>query len=243
MDGDSTIANWLADPVHHPPMISAFARAIGQFPDPAFRRPLLWSVGLTFIVFVAIWIAVWFALTRTSLFATVWLDGVVDALGGLATIVLTFLLFPGVAGAILALFLDDVVRAVERRHYPDLPAPRQAGPGEQILIAVKFIATVVALNLLALPLYLIPVVNLVVFYGLNGYLLGREYFELVTPRRMDARAARALWRSSRVRFVTAGAVFALTATIPLLNFLAPVVAAATMTHLVESARRIGSARA
>ena len=224
-------------------MISAFARAIGQFPDPAFRRPLLWSVALTIVVFIAIWVAVWFALTRTSLFATVWLDGVVDALGGLATIVLTLLLFPGIAGAILALFLDGVVGAVERRHYPDLPAPRQAGLGEQILMAVKFIATVVALNLLVLPLYLIPAVNLVVFYGLNGYLLGREYFELVSPRRMDAPAARALWRSRRVRFVIAGAAFALTATIPLLNLLSPVLAAATMTHLVESARRIGAARA
>jgi uncharacterized protein involved in cysteine biosynthesis len=222
-------------------MITAFARAIGQLPDPAFRRPLLWSVGLAIVVFVAIWIAVWFALTRTSLFETVWLDGVVDALGGLATIVLTFLLFPGVAGAILALFLDGVVGAVERRHYPDLAAPRQTGLGEQLAIAIKFIATVVALNLLALPLYLIPAVNLVVFYGLNGYLLGREYFELVTPRRMDTGAARVLWRGNRARFVTAGAVFALTATIPLLNLLAPVVAAATMTHLVESARRTGAA--
>jgi len=224
-------------------MLSAFARAIGQFPDPAFRRPLTWSVGLTIVVFLALWAAVWFALTRSSLFENVWLEGALDALGGLATIVLTFLLFPGVAGAILAMFLDGVVDAVERRHYPDLAAPRHAGVGEQILVAVKFVVTVVVLNLLVLPLYLIPVLNLVVFYGLNGYLLGREYFELVTPRRMDAVAARALWRSGRLRFAAAGAVFALVATIPLLNLLAPVLAAATMTHLVESARRIGAARA
>jgi len=43
----------------------------------------------------------------------------------------------------------------------------------------------------ALPLYIfVPGVNLVLFYGLNGYLLGREYFAMVAMRRLDPRERR-----------------------------------------------------
>jgi CysZ protein len=49
----------------------------------------------------------------------------------------------------------------------------------------------IALNLLALPIYaLIPLLNVVLFLGLNGYLFGREYFELIALRRLDPEETR-----------------------------------------------------
>jgi CysZ protein len=96
---------------------------------------------------------------------------------------------------------------------------------------------VVALNLLVLPLYLLPVANALIFYALNGYLLGREYFEMVAPRRLEQGPRRELWRRRRLGFFLAGVAFAFFSTLPLVNLLAPVVAAAAMTHLVESYRR------
>jgi len=218
-------------------MFFALGRALAQLPDPEFRRPLLYSLGLTTLVFAALWVGLWFILRRTSIFDIFWLDWVVDALGGLAAIVLTVILFPGIAAAIMSLFLDRVVAAVETRYYPELPPARAAPFLEQLVGALRFLAVVVGFNLLALPLYLIPALNLVVFYGLNGYLLGREYFELVAPRRLAAPAARELWRTCRGQALAAGAVFALIATVPLVNLAAPVLAAATMTHLVEGWRR------
>jgi uncharacterized protein involved in cysteine biosynthesis len=219
-------------------MISAFAKALGQLGDPAFRRPIGWSLGLAVLVFAALWLIVGFVLTRTAISGLRWIDMTVDVLGGLAAVVLTFILFPGVVAAILSLFADRIVGAVEARHYPHLPAPREQPLSEQVVTALRFLAVVVVLNLAVLPLYLIPVVNALVFYGLNGYLLGREYFEMVAPRRLETEPRRVLWRRRRVGFVLAGVVFAFFSTLPFVNLLAPVVAAATMTHLVESSRRL-----
>ena len=42
----------------------------------------------------------------------------------------------------------------------------------------------------ALVLLLVPGINVVAFLFANGYLLGREYFELVAFRHLDADAAR-----------------------------------------------------
>jgi CysZ protein len=218
-------------------MIPAFAKALGQLGDPAFRRPIGWSLALAALVFAVLWLAIWFVLTHTAISELRWIDMTVDVLGGLAAVVLTFVLFPGVAAAILSLFAERIIAAVEARHYPALPPPRQQSLSEQITTALRFLATVVALNLLALPLYLVPVVNALVFYGLNGYLLGREYFEMVAPRRLEIAPRRVLWQRRRLGFVLAGVAFAFLSTLPLVNLLAPALAAAAMTHLVESYRR------
>jgi CysZ protein len=214
-------------------MIPAFARALAQLGDPAFRRPIALSLALAALVFATLWLIVWFLLTRTALSELGWIDTTLDVLGGLAAIVLTFVLFPGVVAALLA---ETIIGAVERRYYPGLPPPRSQPVAEQIAIALRFLAMVVALNLLALPLYFIPVVNALVFYGLNGYLLGREYFEMVAPRRLASEPRRELWRRRRTGFVFAGAAIAFISTLPVINLLAPVLAAAAMTHLVESYR-------
>jgi CysZ protein len=218
-------------------MISAFAKALAQLGDPAFRRPIAWSLALAALVFAVLWLIVWFVLTHTAITDLRWIDMTVDVLGGLAAVVLTFILFPGVVAAILSLFADRIIAAVEARYYPHLPPPREPPLVEQALIALRFLAMVVVLNIMALPLYLVPVVNALVFYGLNGYLLGREYFEMVAPRRLDSESRRGLWRRRRLGFVLAGVAFAFLSTLPLVNLLAPVLAAAAMTHLVESYRR------
>ncbi len=217
-------------------MIPAFARALAQLGDPALRRPIVASLALAALVFAALWLAVWFLLTRTALSQFGWIETTLDVLGGLAAIVLTFVLFPGVVAAILALFAENIIAAVEQRYYPSLPPPRAQPVAEQISLALRFLAIVVVLNLAALPLYFIPGVNALVFYGLNGYLLGREYYEMVAPRRLANGPRRELWRRRRFGFVLAGAVIAFISTLPFVNLLAPVLAAAAMTHLFESYR-------
>jgi uncharacterized protein involved in cysteine biosynthesis len=100
-----------------------------------------------------------------------------------------------------------------------------------------------ALNLLVLPLYLLPGANAILYLGLNGYLLGREYFEQVAQRRLDWRAVAQLRRSARARLWGAGVCIAALLTVPVLNLIAPVIATCFMVHLFEGLRqRAGAAR-
>ena len=75
----------------------------------------------------------------------------------------------------------------------------------------------------------------------NGYLMGREYFELVALRHMEPVAARIAFRRNRNRLSVAGAVIAVMLGIPLVNLLAPIVATAFMVHLFADMRRRGVA--
>lgn len=215
-------------------MLKAYLRAVAQLGDPAFRRPLLLGLLGAGAALAALWIGMGVLLTRTRLFENPWLDLPLDALGGLATLVLTILLYPAVVAALMSLFLEQAIAAVEARHYPGLPPARPVGFAEQLGGALRLVVSALVLNLLVLPIYLIPGVNLVVFYTLNGYLLGREYFEMVAQRRLDPPALRQTQRLRRTKIFLSGVAVAFISTIPLVNLVAPLVAAAAMTHQLMS---------
>jgi CysZ protein len=220
-------------------VLSAFALAFAQLTDRAFRRPLVIGLLAAVAIFAALLGLVWWVLTHTHFLDIGWLETAIDALGGIAALVLTFVLYPAVVAAVTSLFLDSAIDAVEHRHYPGLSPPRPVGIGEQVWAALRLLIVAVFLNLLVLPLYLLPAINLVVFYALNGYILGREYLETVALRRRDGAAVRRLWSDHRMRWVASGALIALFSTIPVVNLVAPLVGAAALTHQVA---RVDAAR-
>jgi uncharacterized protein involved in cysteine biosynthesis len=132
----------------------------------------------------------------------------------------------------LGLFSESVVEAVERRYYPGLPAAPGMSLGAQVSTGGRFLLVALPLNLIALPLYLIPGANLPVYLALNGYLLGREYFELVAGQRLPSSEMALLRREHRGRLWLAGVLIAAMLMVPGFNLVAPVVAIAFMVHLV-----------
>ncbi len=235
-------------------MFSALAKAFGQLFDPAFRRVLLRSVLAALVVFIAVWVAAGFGLGWAGEALSGWVaaqepggfwvevvEWLFGAAGVVAVLVASFFLFPVVMVLAMTFLLEDVAAAVERRHYPGLPPARAQPLGEAVTAALVFAAVMLLLNLLALPFYLlllfVPPLNLFVFYLLNGYLLGREYFELVAARRFDAAGVRRLRRKYRGRVMLAGVVIVFLLTVPIVNLVTPIVATGFMLHVFERLRR------
>lgn len=214
-------------------MIKALVRAVSQLSDPAVSRVVWRSVVGAILGFLTMAGLVWVLLFQTRLTDYPWLDNTIDVLGGLAVFGLAYLFFPAVVVAISSLLLERVAEAVERRYYPGLPPAHGQSLWTEIFGALRFVAVVVALNLLVLPAYLIPGVNLMIFYVLNGYLLSREYFELVALRRMTPQSARIMRKAHTAKLFAAGVIVAFFSTIPLVNLLVPVVATAFMVHIFQ----------
>lgn len=216
------------------------AKAIGQMGDRRFRRVLFLGVGLTIALLVAAYSA--FLWMMFSLDPGSWnlpFLGPNATLGGLFTwgsfallLVLSIFLMIPVASAITSMFLDDVADAVEARHYPNLmPAPRIPF-GEAARDTFSFLALLVFVNLIALvllPFYWF--VAPLVFYGINGYMLGREYFTVAAMRRLGREGARDLRRKHRTEIWAAGILMAIPLSIPVMNLLIPILGAATFTHI------------
>jgi CysZ protein len=222
-------------------MFTAFARAFGQLSDPPVRRLLGWSVAASLLALVGAVAALSWALGRAELFATGWLNGLIQLLGTLGGVLLAWLMLPALVLAISGLFLDQVVGAVERRWYPDRPRSRSVPLLTDLGSSLGVALLALLLNLLALPLYLLlPGANLLLYYALNGYLLGRQYFEMVALRHLSRKDSRRLRTRLGMKLFWAGVAFAFLSSIPLVNLLLPVIATATMVHLFAAAALLPS---
>ncbi|PPJ45468.1 cysteine biosynthesis protein CysZ [Rhizobium sp. KAs_5_22] len=206
-------------------------------------RSVFWKViGLTLLVLAGLW----FALRETFVaYAMPWVDALIPGMpewagwlsfifGIFASIGLALalaLLLSSVTAIIAGLFLDDVAEVIEKRDYPT-DRPGTAMPiGAAILSSLKFFGIVLVGNIIALMLLLVPGINIVAFFLVNGYLLGREFFEFAAMRFRSPDEAR-LFRSRHSGTVfAAGLVISGFLAIPILNLLTPLFAAGLMVHL------------
>lgn len=218
-------------------MLSAYAAAISQLSDPAFRRVFWRALALTVGVFIGLGVVCYFVLQWAVTFEAAWIEWLADLGLVVGLIVLMVILFPAVATGFIGIFLDDIAAAVEQKHYPLDPPGRELPFWPAFGLSLRFTLVVIALNVLALPVYIlaiwIPFLNLFVFYGMNGYLLGREYFELVGYRQLDEARVRALRKRHARRVFFTGAAAAFLLTVPLVNLIAPIVATAAMVHVFK----------
>jgi CysZ protein len=214
-------------------MVSALLRALADLTDPAVRRLTALGLALALAIFLLVWTAVAILLARAALFEWAPLNWLVDLLGGLAVLGVSWLVYPAVVTIAMGFFLDRIADAVEALHYPENGLARRASVAETVATTARLMAITLLLNLLALPIYLLmPGVNILVFLGINGYLFGREYFEVVALRRFEPHAARAARRRAGARVFAAGVVIAGLFAIPLVNLIAAVIATAFMVHLL-----------
>ena len=159
----------------------AFLAALGQIRDRRFRTVLAKGLLLTILFLSTLHVAVLFVLLwiLPDVIALPWMDEIsvprqFVSLGSLLVMAVlsTFLMVP-VAAAFTGIFLDDVADAVEARHYPmRSPAP-PIGSMDSFRESASFLGIVLVANLAAVVLYFTPLSPLV-FFGLNGFLLGRE---------------------------------------------------------------------
>ena len=207
--------------------------------DGRFVGVLAWSLALTLGLLAGLSLgAVWLVGLLPVSFDLPLIGEVATPFTGLrglalgAMVLLSALLMFPVAAMFVNLMLDRIVDAVEARHYPELAPARPMGLGEAVKGAIGFTLVVLGVNLAAMIFYLVsgPFAPLI-FWAVNGYLFGREYFELVALRRLEPAAMRRLRGRHRWRIWLAGTLMAVPLSVPVLNLLVPVVGVATYTHM------------
>ncbi|UWR25992.1 EI24 domain-containing protein [Sulfitobacter sp. S223] len=223
-------------------IITAFSLALSQLSDPRFQRVLLMGVGLTIALLVGasagfVWLINWVAgdsVWLPVLGEVQWLDDLFSWGAVFLLLFLSVFLMIPVASAITSMFLDDVADAVEAVHYPQIPQQPRTPFWDGLRDTVNFLGVIVAVNALALILYVVfAPVAIFIFWAVNGFLLGREYYTLAAMRRVGRKRAKELRRKHFVTIWAAGTLMAIPLSIPFLNLVIPILGAATFTHLFQ----------
>ena len=219
---------------------AALALSLRQLGDPAILKVLLKTALITLAIFAAGGAARYVGVERVIAAVTSADTFGLGALVAVAGMILAgWFLFRVVALFVLQFFAEDVVRAVEARHYPgashtvrDIPLAEEAGN------ALRSLLRTVLANAAALPVAAALLVTGIgaaaVFWAVNAYLIGRELRDMVWLRHR-ADAAEIAPIGGLKRFLLGGVVVALLA-IPFVNLIAPIIGAASATHLDHRAR-------
>lgn len=229
-------------------IFQAATRALTDLVSPAIR-PVLWKVlGVTLLALVALWFVL-----REIVVAWVlpwvepylpglpdwagWLGLVLGIVWALGLAVAVAMLIAPVSAIAAGFILDDAADVVERQHYPAERPGTALSLSQSLWGSLRFFVVVIAANIVALLFLLVPGVNLVIFFLVNGYLLGREYFEFAASRHFGIAGAREFRRRNRGAVILAGMLVSLFLLVPILNLLTPLYAALTMVHLFKGLER------
>ncbi len=222
-------------------MLRAFLLSLGQLGDRAVLGVLAKSLAVTLAIFAVAGTAAWWGIDA-ALAEWRWHGALAGLAATMLLVLALWLLFRAVAVAVVGIFADDVVAAVERRHYPRaLATARSVSFHRGLAAGLRSAARVVLVNLLLAPVYVALLVTGVgtaaLFFVVNGWLLGRDLGDMVAMRHLPA-PAMAAWRrrTAPQRFLLGLAGTALFL-VPLLNILAPVLGAAMATHLFHGRDR------
>jgi CysZ protein len=218
----------------------AFSLALAQL----FTGPILSVLGICAVLSALTFVGVWFGVD----YAVEWLwpdtDGAswLGWIEGFATLLIAWFLFPIVASLFIAMFLEHVCGVVERQHYPELPKAEGISLLQSLGVAVSYLGALVLANLLLLVLLFFPPVYAGAWFVVNGWLIGREYVELVALRRLSPKDVRELRARHSGESLVTGGVIALLMAMPLVNLVVPVFATALTVHRVHSWRREDASR-
>jgi CysZ protein len=222
-------------------MIETAIQAFGETFSPPLRRILVKSIGLAFLLLIVFGMILQGAITHLVALPYPF-DMALAIFTALGIIAGAIYLMPPITSLVGALFFDDIAEQVERRNYSADPAGKALPVTISVLLSLRFFGLVLIVNLIALVLLILPGVNVAVFFFANGYLIGREYFELAAMRFRPIEEARALRRANALRVFLAGLVIALIVIIPILNLITPVFATAFMVRMHKKISRESPAR-
>lgn len=181
-----------------------------------------------------VWALARFAVPLIPDWAGLWGDIGETAAEGAAILVsfaLALALWPIVAMVVSSLFFDVAADRLEAKLLPEQARGAPPSLAAGLAAGVRFAAVSIPLNLLALPLYFIPVVNLFVAIGLNTLLLSRENYMLAGLRYGPFAAAERELHQSRASTLLAALPGATVSVIPFAGFVVPLWTLATMVRL------------
>jgi CysZ protein len=215
-------------------VFASLGKALGTIFDPGFFGVIVKAVVLTLALFVLAFLGLQWGLHYLPTFHQPWLNTAIKIVSSLGLVLLLFAAGAPVAALFGSFFLDGIAKSVETKYYPaDAPSPGTPVM-RSLFVALRFTGLVIAVTLALLPFdVMLPGVGSAATLVADGWLLGREYFELAALRHLSSSETDAMRRRHRFAILSGGILLSLLTYIPFADLIAPLFGAALMTHMFK----------
>ncbi|MBS0480351.1 MAG: EI24 domain-containing protein [Proteobacteria bacterium] len=226
-------------------MFRAFFLSLADLTDPAILRVFVKTILFTLVIFLLLGAGMWFATRWLVIDQLGWDEttGNLAAISGfLAMLLFGWVLFRAIAVAVIWLFGDEIVIAVERRHFPQaLASAHHVPPARSAALGLRSAVRALLVNIALAPVYVVLLVTgfgtPLLFYAANGWLLGGDLGEMVAARHLSSAEMKQWSRDTRWTRWGLGVIVAALLSVPIVNLVAPVLGAAMATHQFHGRRR------
>ncbi|MAZ99326.1 MAG: hypothetical protein CMM39_07805 [Rhodospirillaceae bacterium] len=219
-------------------MLKLFKTSILDLLEPDIRTILFKTVILSLFSIIMIVYMCW-TLFNTHQVFDIWLLGpILSWAWGLLALIFGALLLPPITIMIGSIYSDSIVDHIEKKYYPSRLGMRQIKLSELGFSISKNFCITIIVNILLAPVYLIgtffPIISFLIFYSVNGYLIGKELFETVASRHLEMKDRYLLKKQNNSKVIIGGIIMVGISTIPILNLIAAVLGIVFMTHFFHS---------
>ena len=219
-------------------MLKLFKTSILDLLEPDIRTILFKTVILSLFSIIMIVYMCW-TLFNTHQVFDIWLLGpILSWAWGLLALIFGALLLPPITIIIGSIYSDTIVDHIEKKYYPSRLGMRQIKLSELGFSISKNFCITIIVNILLAPVYLIgtffPIISFLIFYSVNGYLIGKELFETVASRHLEMKDRYLLKKQNNNKVIIGGIIMVGISTIPILNLIAAVLGIVFMTHFFHS---------
>jgi CysZ protein len=219
-------------------MFASLGRALASFFDPALWGMIVKALLLTIVLFVVIVVGIEYLLHFLPTLGAPWVNRTIEVLAPILTVLGLLAAGGPVAAMFASLYLDRVADAIENRTYPGAPKAKGMSLSTSLSANARLAGAVILVDLLLLPAEaLAPGAGEIVTIIANGFLLGREYFELAALRHLEREAADALRKRNAGRIFVVGLIVSALSYVPFADIIAPLFGAAMMVHLYQRVQR------
>lgn len=215
-------------------MFASAIKAAAMLVDSDFLGMVWRSLLLTALLFVLLFAGIEVGLAHLPPLGSVWVNRLLELATPFILILAIFFLGAPVAAIFASIYLDRIAAKVDARFFPKDPrAPGTSlttGFGE----ALRLIGLALLINVALLPVDVgIPGLAEIATILANGWLLGREFFDLAALRHLSRADALALRRRHEMQIYAAGLLISVLTVIPFIDLIAPFFGSALMAHLFK----------
>ncbi len=197
-----------------------------------FTTMLLCALLAGLVLVGTIWSITWITDRFVSL-EKGWMDTLLNWMVALISGIAGWFVLPALTVLISSLFQESVIERVERLEYPQAVRNGELKFWPELWHDFKFTIEAIGWNLLVLPCYFLGI-GFLVSILLNGYLLGREFFESAAGYHLGKAEAKILGKHHWKSIYIGGLTITVLSLIPLINLFVPIFAIVWMVHLYHA---------
>lgn len=186
---------------------------------------------ITFFIFIIFLFSGYWILSNIDFTNYIILNIFLKYAGFIGIIIIMWLLLPTLVPAISGIFEDQIINLIEKDYgFKTISKPSDYNSKIIILETIKYLIFSLIINLILIPLYFIPLINFLIYYFVNSYLIGKITLKFTIARYLGFKKANLIVKKHIKVFLIIGFIVCILANIPIINLLSPLIATCLAAH-------------